>query len=174
MRDTLRRNLDSLQRLEEEEDRLKAQLHKVQQAKVQHCQDMKRDGNNPFRCGAGTCILLVPGVPVGQHTNGGCRCLGNRLEPKTRVRVRSGILWLRQRLKNVYAGDEWCGGGYHCDAGMDAASFSSDLDLILGELGMTSYSSIKEVTDRIAEMRRTSEQLKAENEDLLSGVGLDG
>jgi hypothetical protein len=172
MRDPLRRNLETLKRLETEEDRLKAELHKIQRAKVEHYQGMKLDGNNPFWCGDGGCILLVPGVPVGQHTNGGCRCLGSRLDPKQRVRVRSGINWLRQRIKNVYAGDEWCGGGYHCDAGMDAASLSSDLDLILGELGMSSYSDIKEVTDRISELRRTAEQLKAENEDLLDGMDL--
>lgn len=48
---------------------------------------------NPHRCPDGNCVLLVPGAPVGMHTNGGCRCLR---DPRGHegVRVRAGIAWL--------------------------------------------------------------------------------
>ena len=54
---------------------------------------------NPHACGDGGCVLLVPGVPVGMHTNGGCRCLPLHGDPMTRVRVRKGIRWLTERVR---------------------------------------------------------------------------
>jgi len=31
---------------------------------------------NPYTCGDGGCVLLVPGVPVGMHTNAAGRSYG--------------------------------------------------------------------------------------------------
>lgn len=53
---------------------------------------------NPYRCSDNACILLVPGVPKGMGTNGGCRCLPNHMDPNTRVRVRKGIRWLAEQV----------------------------------------------------------------------------
>jgi len=53
-----------------------------------------RTDQNPYACGDGACVLLVPGAPVGMHTNGGCRCIVAIMHPSTRVRLRQGILWL--------------------------------------------------------------------------------
>lgn len=58
---------------------------------------------NPHACSDGCCVLLVPGVPVGMHTNGGCRCLSLRMTPNTRVRVRQGIRWLAERVPGAVA-----------------------------------------------------------------------
>ena len=52
---------------------------------------------NPYWCGDGCCILLVPGRRVGMHTNGGCRCLRDH-DPQTRIRVKAGVRWLGERL----------------------------------------------------------------------------
>ena len=57
------------------------------------------DEQNPHACGDGACVLLVPGVPVGMHTNGGCRCIPLRMTPTKRVRLRKGIRWLAERVK---------------------------------------------------------------------------
>jgi len=56
---------------------------------------------NPHACSDGGCVLLVPGVPVGMRTNGGCRCIGQRMGPDERVRVRGGIRWLAERAALV-------------------------------------------------------------------------
>ena len=56
---------------------------------------------NPHACSDGACVLLVPGAPKGQITNGGCRCLPNHMDPDTRVRVRKGIYWLAKRLATM-------------------------------------------------------------------------
>ena len=53
---------------------------------------------NPYACGDGGCVLLVPGVPVGMHTNGGCRCIPLKMTPNERHRLRKGIRWLAERL----------------------------------------------------------------------------
>lgn len=58
---------------------------------------------NPYACGDGGCVLNVPGKPVGMHTNGGCRCLPNHLDPETRTRVRNGIRWLAERAAKMEA-----------------------------------------------------------------------
>lgn len=60
---------------------------------------------NPHACGDGGCVLLVPGVPVGMHTNGGCRCLMLRTTPDQRVRVRLGIRWLAERVAAAHRGE---------------------------------------------------------------------
>lgn len=56
---------------------------------------------NPYACGDGGCVLLVPGVPVGMHTNGGCRCIPLNMTPNERVRLREGIRWLAERLSKT-------------------------------------------------------------------------
>jgi len=56
---------------------------------------------NPYACGDGGCVLLVPGVPVGQHTNAGCRCIPLKMTPNERVRLREGIRWLAERLSKT-------------------------------------------------------------------------
>jgi hypothetical protein len=52
---------------------------------------------NPHACGDGGCVLLVPGIPVGMHTNGGCRCMPLKTTPNDRVKFRAGIRWLAER-----------------------------------------------------------------------------
>ena len=54
---------------------------------------------NPYACGDGGCVLLVPGVPVGMHTNAGCRCIPLKMTPNERVRLRKGIRWLAERTR---------------------------------------------------------------------------
>jgi len=56
---------------------------------------------NPYACGDGGCVLLVPGVPVGMHTNAGCRCIPLKMTPDERVRLRKGIRWLAGRLSKT-------------------------------------------------------------------------
>jgi len=56
---------------------------------------------NPYACGDGGCVLLVPGVPVGMHTNAGCRCIPLKMTPNERVRLRKGIRWLAERLSKT-------------------------------------------------------------------------
>lgn len=56
---------------------------------------------NPYACGDGGCVLLVPGVPVGMHTNAGCRCITRKTTPNERVRLRKGIRWLAERLSKT-------------------------------------------------------------------------
>lgn len=56
---------------------------------------------NPYACGDGGCVLLVPGVPVGMHTNAGCRCIPLKMTPNERVRLRNGIRWLAERLSKT-------------------------------------------------------------------------
>ena len=56
---------------------------------------------NPYACGDGGCVLLVPGVPVGMHTNGGCRCIPLKMTPDERVRLRKGVRWLAERLSKT-------------------------------------------------------------------------
>jgi len=58
---------------------------------------------NPYACGDGGCVLLVPGVPVGMHTNAGCRCIPLKMTPNERVRLRKGIRWLAERCGEVNA-----------------------------------------------------------------------
>lgn len=53
---------------------------------------------NPYACGDGGCVLLVPGVPVGMHINAGCRCIPLKMTPDERVRLREGVRWLAERL----------------------------------------------------------------------------
>jgi hypothetical protein len=53
---------------------------------------------NPYVCGDNHCVLLLPHVPKGQGTNGGCRCFPLQSDPETRMRVRKGIRWLAHRL----------------------------------------------------------------------------
>lgn len=52
---------------------------------------------NPYACGDGGCVLLVPGIPKGPHTNAGCRCIPLRMTPDERVRLRKGIRWLAEQ-----------------------------------------------------------------------------
>ena len=56
---------------------------------------------NPYRCGDSGCVLHVPGALIGQVTNSGCKCLADT-SPETRVRVREGIYWLRERVSLFY------------------------------------------------------------------------
>lgn len=56
---------------------------------------------NPYACMDGGCVLLVPGVPVGMHTNAGCRCIPLKMTPDERVRLRKGIRWLGKRLSET-------------------------------------------------------------------------
>ena len=56
---------------------------------------------NPYACGDGGCVLLVPGVPVGMHTNAGCRCIPLKMTPDERARLRKGIRWLAERLSKT-------------------------------------------------------------------------
>lgn len=58
---------------------------------------------NPYACGDGGCVLLVPGIPRGQHTNAGCRCIPLRMTPDERVRLRKGIRWLAERCGEMTA-----------------------------------------------------------------------
>ena len=51
---------------------------------------------NPFVCSDGACVLLIPGVYRGMHTNAGCRCLAECRDPNERARVRNGIRWLAE------------------------------------------------------------------------------
>ena len=56
---------------------------------------------NPHACGDGGCVLLVPGVPVGMHTNGGCRCMPLKTTPNDRVKFRKGIRWLAEEIERL-------------------------------------------------------------------------
>lgn len=59
---------------------------------------------NPYNCGDGGCVLRLPGVRVGMHTNAGCRCIPLHMSPDERVRLRKGILWLAERAAEVNDG----------------------------------------------------------------------
>ena len=49
---------------------------------------------NPYACSDGGCVLLIPDIPKGQHTNAGCRCIPLTMTPDERVNLRHGIRWL--------------------------------------------------------------------------------
>jgi hypothetical protein len=62
---------------------------------------------NPHRCSDNGCVMLVPGVPKGVGTNGGCKCLASLDAPESRGRVRRGIRWLAERAAALEAALRW-------------------------------------------------------------------
>ncbi len=64
----------------------------VDKAKRAQARSRPMLSQNPHRCSDGSCVLAVQRQPMGQHTNGGCRCLIS----VDRLRLREGIRWLAE------------------------------------------------------------------------------